>query len=92
MVTASYVISICWFGSACTEIFVLPEKLVKFRVRSAEANTSGVRADVSKRSVFEFVEICQKYSLKISRNLSKYFPKPDVIIRRRDSIVLLFLQ
>ncbi len=57
------------------EIFVLPG-LVKFRVRSAEANTSGVQADVSKRSVFEFVEIYQKYSqIENFEEFVKVFPE-----------------
>jgi glycosyltransferase involved in cell wall biosynthesis len=43
------------------EISVLPERLVKFRVRDGEANTSGNRPEVRSRLIWEFYQILNHY-------------------------------
>lgn len=43
------------------EIHVLPEKLVRFRVRAGEANTSGDRLDVRVRSSIEQFQVLKHY-------------------------------
>jgi glycosyltransferase involved in cell wall biosynthesis len=43
------------------DIHVLPEKLVRFRVRANEANTSGNRPDVRVRGYYEFFQVYKNY-------------------------------
>lgn len=45
------------------EIYVLPEKLVRFRVRDKEANASGDRPEMRIRLQFEFLQIYSNYLL-----------------------------
>ncbi len=57
------------------EIHVLPEKLVKFRVRANEMNVSGNRPDARIRMQFEFLQIFNNYkSIETSEELIKVFP------------------
>lgn len=58
------------------DIHVLPEKLVRFRVRAAEANASGNRPDTRSRGAYEYSLILNHY-LKIDRldDLIKVFPE-----------------
>jgi glycosyltransferase involved in cell wall biosynthesis len=57
------------------EIEVLPEKLVRFRVRDNEANTSGNRIDVRARGEYEFLLTFENYRRVTSvRELSRIFP------------------
>jgi glycosyltransferase involved in cell wall biosynthesis len=58
------------------DIHVLPEKLVRFRVRAAEVNASGNRTDTRSRGAYEYSLILNHY-LKIDRldDLIKVFPE-----------------
>ena len=57
------------------EIYVLPEKLVRFRVRANEANTSGSRPESRIRAATEYHQVLKNY-LKLSnfRELMAVFP------------------
>lgn len=57
------------------EIHVLPEQLVRFRVRNEEANTSGNRPDTRIRGLYEYYKLLPNYQ-KISSldELIKIFP------------------
>jgi glycosyltransferase involved in cell wall biosynthesis len=57
------------------EIHVAPEKLVKFRVRNNEANTSGNRPETRIRATYEFHQLLQNYrTLDNFEGLVKVFP------------------
>ncbi len=57
------------------EIHVLPEKLVKFRVRDNEANSSGNRPDTRNRLQYEFYKVLQNFrQLDNIEDLIKVFP------------------
>lgn len=49
------------------DIYVLPERLVKFRVRDNEANSSANRPETRIRHVYEFYKLLQNY-----RNVKQY--------------------
>jgi glycosyltransferase involved in cell wall biosynthesis len=57
------------------EIHVIPEKLIRFRVRSDERHISGNRPDTRKRGEFEYLQVLDNY-LKIPgfQELVKIFP------------------
>ena len=66
------------------DIHILPEKLVRFRVRANEANTSGNRPEVRIRSYFEFFQVLNNFRKNMTfQELIKVFPdaqkysKPD---------------
>lgn len=57
------------------EIHVLPEKLVRFRVRENNLNTSGSRIDTRIRHGFEFFQVYENYaSIQSTEDLRKIFP------------------
>jgi len=57
------------------DIHVLEEKLVRFRVRSGELNSSGDRADVRIRQQFEYLQIYNNYlAMKLPDEIIKVFP------------------
>ena len=57
------------------EIHVLPEKLIRFRVRVGEANTSGNRPEVHVRGQFEFFQILHNYiAVRANDEFQKIFP------------------
>lgn len=57
------------------EIHVLPEKLVRFRVRDNEANSSGNRPETSIRHTYEFYKLLSNYrKITIFDDLVKIFP------------------
>ena len=57
------------------DIHVLPERLVRFRVRANEMNTSGNRPEARVRLQFEFLEIFNNYrDIKDPREFVKIFP------------------
>lgn len=70
------------------EIHVLQEKLVRFRVRDNEANTSGIRRDTQLRSITEFYFLLQNY-LKISsfEELVLVFPESQEYYCSDDTLV-----
>ena len=58
------------------DIHVLPEKLVRFRIRSGEANASGGRLDTHTRIPFEFLQVMQNYrSISTREELTAVFPE-----------------
>jgi len=65
------------------EIHVIPEKLVRFRVRTNEMNTSGNRPEVRIRRQFEFLQVLDSY-LKIPtyQELVKIFPAAQKYYRQ----------
>ena len=69
-----------WVRMCCNgyTIKVLPEKLIKYRFRENELNTSnGNREDVSNRLIFEYQFLLKNYfNLKIN-DISKIFKIPD---------------
>lgn len=58
------------------EIYVLPEKLVRFRVRENEANTSGSRPETRSRHLYEY-SLILNHHLQINTldDLVKVFPE-----------------
>jgi len=57
------------------DIHILPEKLVRFRVRAGELNFSGDRADARIRQQFEYLQIYENYlALKSPEEIIKVFP------------------
>ena len=58
------------------EIYVLPEKLVRFRVRENEANTSGSRPETRSRGLYEYSLILNHYlQINTLDDLVKVFPE-----------------
>ncbi|MCL6583030.1 MAG: glycosyltransferase [bacterium] len=58
------------------EIHVLQEKLIKFRIRTDEANASGNRPEVRIRDRWEFGQILKNYlRIKTCEDLLKIFPE-----------------
>jgi len=58
------------------EIFILPEELIKFRVREGEANASGNRPDVTTRIIWEFYHILNNYlSIEDVAEFTMIFPE-----------------
>jgi hypothetical protein len=70
------------------EIHVLPEKLVKFRVRDKEANSSGNRPETRARVLFEFSMLLPLY-LQITHkdDLLKVFPEARAFLAGEDACV-----
>ncbi len=57
------------------EIYILPEKLVRFRVRSNEMNSSGRRPEVQIRRRFELMQVLNNYRKILTfEELTKVFP------------------
>jgi glycosyltransferase involved in cell wall biosynthesis len=57
------------------EIYVLPEKLFRMRVLSAEMNSSGNRSDVRIRGWFEYLQVLYNYEqITSSNDLAHTFP------------------
>ena len=57
------------------EIFIMPEKLIKFRLLDNEANSSGNRPDVRIRHSVEYSYVVKSFSsLKTYEELQKVFP------------------
>jgi glycosyltransferase involved in cell wall biosynthesis len=66
------------------DIHVLPEKLIRFRVRNNEMNTSGNRSEVRIRWQFEVFQILKNYSgLKTSEEFIKVFPNANEYFRQK---------
>lgn len=57
------------------DIYIMPQKLIKFRVRHGEANASGNRPENHIRNRLEFKEILIKYlDIKTAEDFSNIFP------------------
>lgn len=66
------------------EIHVLPEKLVRFRVRDNEANSSGSRPETRARVLFEFSMLLPNYlELTDKDDLIKVFPEAKAFYSER---------
>ena len=65
------------------EIYVLPEFLVKFRVRDYEANTSGNRPDTRTRGLYEYYKVLSNYqAIQSLDELVKIFPNAQKHYRK----------
>lgn len=74
------------------EIYVLPEKLVRFRVRDNEANTSGNRPETRNRSAYELYLLQANYKKIASfEDLVKIFPTAKRYYRKEESDLLFVL-
>jgi glycosyltransferase involved in cell wall biosynthesis len=64
------------------EIHVIPEKLIRYRVRSDNLNISGIRPETRIRLQFEFLQLLENYT-KIStfEELVKIFPSAEKYYR-----------
>ena len=68
------------------EIYVMPEKLVRFRVRSNEANTSGNRPETRIRGDYEFYKLLLSYrTIKKFDELVKVFPGAQKYHRNKET-------
>jgi glycosyltransferase involved in cell wall biosynthesis len=64
------------------EIHVIPEKLVRFRVRSSDLNTSGDRQDTQIRGQFEFLQLLENYrNIPSIQELIKVFPNAEKYLK-----------
>ncbi|MEW6041236.1 MAG: glycosyltransferase [Elusimicrobiota bacterium] len=58
------------------EIYVMPEKLVRYRVRENNLNASGSRIDTRIRNSFEFLHVYENYrSIQSPEDFIKVFPE-----------------
>ncbi len=65
------------------EIHVLPEKLVRFRVRSNEANASGNRPETQARTATEFHLILENYlQIKSAEEMLAIFPEAETEVHK----------
>ncbi|MBP5955743.1 glycosyltransferase [Pseudomonas anatoliensis] len=70
------------------EIHVLPEKLVKFRVRDNEANSSGNRPETRARVLFEFSMLLPLYGQITDKDdLLKVFPEAEAFLSEEGTCV-----
>ncbi|WP_019502758.1 glycosyltransferase [Pseudanabaena sp. PCC 6802] len=68
------------------EIFILPENLVKFRIRSDRTNASADTPESRIRISFETIQIYRNYlSLQIQENIKQIFPEIVAICSINDS-------
>lgn len=67
------------------DIHVLPEKLVRFRVREGEANSSGDRPEVHIRGQFEFLQVYSNYlSIPDRDEFLKIFPDSSTFFEEEE--------
>lgn len=68
------------------EIHVLPEKLVRFRVRDNEANASASRPESRIRTLYEFYKLLPNYR-KLTRfeDMVKVFPSAEKYYRNKET-------
>lgn len=73
------------------EIFILPEKLVRFRVLPENKNASGGSRDAQFRNEVEFFQILTNFLLIPSyRDFIKIFPRPDITLNHDDDNLIPF--
>jgi glycosyltransferase involved in cell wall biosynthesis len=64
------------------DIHILPEKLVRFRVRASDKNVSGNRLEVHIRGQFEIFQICNNYrGIESPEDFIKVFPKSKIYFK-----------
>ena len=74
------------------EIHVLPEKLVRFRVRDNEANASGNRRETRIRGIYEFHKTLNHYrKIKTVDDLVKIFPSAVTYDRKEETDIAFVL-
>ena len=74
------------------EIHILPEKLVRYRVRDNEANASGMRPETRIRATYEYYKILQNYRKITSFNdLQKVFPSTEKYYRKEEGDIEFIL-
>jgi len=74
------------------EIHVLQEKLVRFRLRKAEANQSGNKPETRIRIQFEWLQVLSQYkNIKTIKELVKIFPKTKKYTHKDCSDILFAL-
>ena len=72
------------------DIHILPDKLVRLRIRSSELNSSGNRPEVRIRGQFEYFEILKNYKeLTNPKELKKVFPSVEKYMNS-DGFILEF--
>jgi glycosyltransferase involved in cell wall biosynthesis len=60
------------------EIHVMPEKLLRFRIRSNEVNASGIRPDTRIRGQFEFLQVLGNFrNIPTLQELVRIFPDAE---------------
>lgn len=80
------------------DIHILPEKLVRFRVRAGELNVSGDRTDARIRQQFEYLQIYENYlALKSPQEIIKVFPDAQKYINHDEfdanfALAMVFLE
>ena len=74
------------------EIHIIQEKLVRFRVRNNETNTSGNRPDTRIRFQFEFLQVLKHYThISNIDELIKIFPNAEKYINKKNADLLYAL-
>src|SRR5262249_50314357 len=64
------------------DIYVLPEKLTRFRVRANEMNASGNRPDARIRGIFDRFQILNNFRrIETAEEFIKIFPNANVYFR-----------
>ena len=64
------------------DIHVIPERLVRFRVRAGEANSSGNRPEVRARGHFEYLQVLDNYkNIRTFEDLKMVFPTAEKYAR-----------
>ena len=73
------------------EIHVMPENLIKFRIRKNEANLSGLRPETKIRGSIEFREILKNYiNIQSVDNLNRIFPNTFNGLNENDADLIPF--
>jgi hypothetical protein len=68
------------------EIYILPDKLVRFRVRDNEANVSGDQPEKRIRSMYEFYKTLENYkNIENFDDLVKVFPYAEKFNRKEET-------
>jgi glycosyltransferase involved in cell wall biosynthesis len=68
------------------EIYVLPERLIRFRVRDNEANASGNRPETRMRGLYELYKVLPNYQkIKKFDDLVKVFPIAEKYYRNKET-------
>jgi glycosyltransferase involved in cell wall biosynthesis len=70
------------------EIHILPDRLIRFRARDNEENSSGDRPDSRIRSTYEFYKLIQNYKKVLDfADLEKIFPSAKKFFRKESTDV-----
>jgi len=73
-------------------IHILPEDLIKLRIRRDRANVSGARPDSVKRHLLEFSVVLNNYlEIKTSQELLKIFPEAEKLGIIQDESISYFI-